>query len=101
MKKKIIICSIVILIALVVVISVVLVINSKNKNKQNIDSKVDNTSGVNTEPNKQVSTDKEVIGDSKKVVYEKIELIKNTEDRINYSKKLQNGNEYGMKIQTI
>lgn len=99
MKKKIIICGIVVFIALVVVISIIIAINS-NKNNQNTNIQNDN---INTQENIPpiTSNNNEVIGDTNKVVYEKIELIKNNEDRIAYSKKLQSGNEYGAKIQSM
>ena len=101
MKKKIIICSIVVIITLIVVGIVILAINL-NKNKQVDTNKVANTQTIKKEENKApVTENKEVVGDAKKVVYEKIELIKNDEDKITYSKKLQNGKEYGMKIQTM
>ena len=101
MKKKIIICGIVVLVALAVVISVIVVINI-NKNKQNINIQQINNTPINNDENKTpITSNNEVVGDAKKVVYEKIELIKSNEDRVTYSKKLQNGKEYGAKIQSM
>ena len=100
MKNKFLICGIVVIIALIVVGIVILAINLNNKPKTEV--KVDNTQTINKEENKApVTENKDVVGDAKKVVYEKIELIKTNEDRVTYSKKLQNGKEYGMKIQTM
>lgn len=102
MRKKIIICGVVVIIALAVVTLVLLAINFNNSKKAE-ENKVDNTQIEKKEENTQpvVTPDKDTVGDAKKVVYEKIELIKNDQDRITYSKKLQNGKEYGMQIQSM
>ena len=101
MKKKVLICGIVIATSLIIVVTILIIINLNNK-KINANNDTVNKNDIveNNEPS-VTSQQNEVTGDAKKVVYEKIELIKNDNDRIEYSKKLQSISEYGMRLQTM